>query len=73
MVVPSEQSNGSQVLLKEALEEKAGRGKEATPTHAQLGRPTQASLRQRSETPCSPLEHKKGLFLWLMQQVLLGL
>lgn len=33
MVVPSEQSNGSQVLLKEALEEKAGRGKEATPPH----------------------------------------
>lgn len=63
VVVPSEQSNGSQVLLKEALEEKAGRGKEATPPHAQLGRPTQANLRQRSETPCSPLEHKKGLFL----------
>lgn len=42
-VVPSEQSNGSQVLLKEALEEKAGRGKEATPPHtagkANTGKP----------------------------------
>lgn len=49
MLVPPEQRNGSQALLKEALEEKAGRGKEATPlpTHTWEGQHRQTCVRGR--------------------------
>lgn len=63
-----EHMDESQALLREALEEK-GEG-QGGPLH--LGRPTPAGLPQRSENPLKPLEQKKGLFLWLMQEAFLG-
>lgn len=58
-MVSPEHMDESQAVLREALEEKEeGQG---GPLH--LGRPTPASLPQRSENPLQPLECKKGLFL----------
>jgi hypothetical protein len=57
----------SQALLREALEEGEGGGGGPPPEEANTSRPL-----QRSENPPWPQEHKRGLFLWLMQQVLLG-
>lgn len=59
MPVPPEQSNGFQALLKETLEEKAGRGKEAPPhTHTWEGQHRQTCVRGRK--PLAAPEAQEG-------------